>query len=153
MKKGTRANLTGNQLERVIDAILVGKGYEFVKCKSFERASDGEQSVYTRQLKICLSIYDNPLKCDFVIYHPQKHPNWLAIEAKWQQASGSVDEKYPYLALNVKERFPCPAIIVLAGSGYKKKAEEWLRDQVDGNKLLHVFNMEEFQKWANSDEL
>jgi len=32
------------------------------------------------------------------------------------------------------------------------QSEEWLRRQVN-DKLVHVFNMMEFQKWSNSDEL
>ena len=76
----------------------------------------------------------------------------MVIESKWQQSSGSVDEKFPYLVLNIRERYPCATIIVLDGGGFKKGAEEWLRRQVN-DKLVHVFNMMEFQKWSNSDEL
>lgn len=41
---------------------------------------------------------------------------------------------------------------VYLGGGYKKQAETWLRNQV-GNNLLHVFNMGEFQKWANKGKI
>ena len=53
----------------------------------------------------------------------------------------------------VRESLPFPAIVVLDGRGYKPEAEAWLRNQVDGNKLLNVFDLTEFQTWANSDEL
>jgi hypothetical protein len=42
--------------------------------------------------------------------------------------------------------------VVLDGGGYKKEADQWLRAQIDG-KLLHVFNMREFQTWSNGHEL
>jgi hypothetical protein len=35
---------------------------------------------------------------------------------------------------------------------YKKEADQWLRAQIAG-KLLHVFNMRQFQTWSNGDEL
>ena len=53
---------------------------------------------------------------------------------------------------NIRDKYPCSTIILLAGGGYKKGAEEWLRAQED-DKLFHVFNMEEFMRWANSNEL
>ena len=152
MKKGTRANLTGNQLEGVIAAVLTGKKYDFVNRKAFAKFVGGDRAVYTSQYQICDSIYNTPLKCDFILYHPERHENCLVIEAKWQQTSGSVDEKYPYLVHNIKEKYPCPAIILLDGGGYKKGADEWLHAQIDA-KLIHVFTMVEFQKWSNSDEL
>ena len=85
MKKGTRANLTGNQLEGVIDALLTGKKYDHVKRTEFQKAVGGERAVYARQYQICNSIYNTPLKCDFIIYHPERHKNRIGIEAKWEQ--------------------------------------------------------------------
>jgi hypothetical protein len=88
-----------------------------------------------------------------MLYHPEKYPNKLIIECKWQQSSGSVDEKYPYNVLNIREMYPCPAIILLDGEGYKTGAAEWLRRQVDGVKLLAVLSMMQFQTWVNNDNL
>ena len=88
-----------------------------------------------------------------MLYHPEKHPNKLIIECKWQQTLGTTDEKYPYNVLNIREMYPCPAIILLAGAGFRSGAAAWLRAQVDGAKLLHVFSMEEFQTWVNNDNL
>jgi len=50
------------------------------------------------------------------------------------------------------ERYPDATIVILDGGGYKKQADKWLRAQIDG-KLLHVFNMQEFQKWSNGESL
>jgi DNA adenine methylase len=84
------------------------------------------------------------------VYHPSKHADCLVIEAKWQQANGSVDEKFPYLVMNIREQYPYAAIVVLDGGGFKEGAKDWLRRQVD-DKLVHVFNMMEFQRWTNGD--
>ncbi len=152
MSQGTRANYTGNSLEEVIENMLKKKGYTFVDKKKFDAARYIGQPVFTKQFPIAKSIYETDIFCDFIIFHPIKHPNTLAIESKWQQSAGSVDEKFPFLVLNIRERYPCGTIIVLDGGGYKKGAERWLRQQKD-TKLIHVFNMMEFQKWSNGTEL
>jgi hypothetical protein len=61
-------------------------------------------------------------------------------------------EKFPFLVANFHERYPHATIIILDGGGYKKQADLWLRAQIDG-KLLHVFNMQEFQKMVEWGEL
>lgn len=152
MKQGTRANYTGNALERVIQQSLEANGYTFVEKKKFDTARYLEQPIYSMQYPIGKSVYETKLYCDFIIYHPERHPQSLVIESKWQESSGSVDEKFPYLVLNIREQYPCATIIVLDGGGFKKGAEEWIRKQVD-EKLIHVFNMMEFQKWSNSNQL
>jgi hypothetical protein len=80
-----------------------------------------------------LSIYETPFYYDFILYHPQKWPQCLVIESKWQQVSGSVDEKYPHtilnINLNIKMRSAYRSILLLDGGGYKPGAENWLRAQ------------------------
>lgn len=149
---GSRANYTGNSLQIFIYNKLVEKGYQRVDKKHFNAVRYMEQPIFTPQFPLCKSIYGTDVKCDFILYHPTKHKNCLVIESKWQESRGSVDEKFPYLVANIKERYPHPTIIILDGKGYKKEAEEWLKKQVD-SKLIHVFNMSEFQKWSNGNEL
>jgi hypothetical protein len=152
MLQGTRANYTGNSLEDVIYNTLTRKGYQFVEKKQFEAARFLDQPVFTVQFPIAKSVYETDLYCDFILYHPQKHTACLVIESKWQESAGSVDEKFPFLVLNIREKYPCATIVVLDGGGYKKGADRWLRSQIDA-KLIHVFNMMEFQKWSNGEEL
>lgn len=152
MKQGQKANRTGKELENFIQNILNRKGYEFIGKKDFEAACCLEQPIYSCQFPIGMSIYGTKLYCDFILHHPEKYPQCLVIEAKWQQTKGSTDEKYPYVVSNIKIS-KYPTIIVLSGSGYKSKAEQWLRNQAGENNLLYVFNMEDFQIWSNSDDL
>jgi len=55
-------------------------------------------------------------------------------------------------------KYQCPPVVsvqklhVSRHYPYKREAEQWMRSRVD-NKLIHVFNMAEFQKWANSEKL
>lgn len=152
MKQGTRANYTGNSLEEVIENALKRKGYTQVDRKKFEAARYVGQPIYAKQYLIAKSIYNTDLYCDFMIFHPEKYPDNLVIESKWQESAGSVDEKFPYLVINIRDKYPCATIVVLDGGGYKKGAEQWLRAQKDA-KLTHIFNMMEFQKWSNGEEL
>lgn len=148
MPKTTGANYTGNVLETFVRNRLNERGYQLVDRAKFWPLQYMEQPVYTRKYHIGTSIYETDLYCDFILYHPQKWPKSLAIEAKWQQVGGSVDEKYPFLVLNIKYRYNIPTVLILDGGGYKKGAEKWIRNQV-GDNLLHVFNMAQFQTWAN----
>lgn len=154
MKKqgGTIANKNGSELENFIESVLDRKGYQFIIPSKFIALSKAcEQPFYTKQFYIGQGIYDTPRKCDFIIYHPIKQQYFLVIECKWQQSGGSVDEKYPYLVENIKIS-KYKTIIVLDGNGYKPKALEWLKQQ-KSEKLLDVFNMMEFQRWANLDNI
>jgi hypothetical protein len=77
-------------------------------------------------------------------------PNGLIIECKWQQAAGSVDEKYPFTVFNIM-KIAVPTIILLDGGGYKPAAMVWLKDQVGKDRaLIGVYNMSEFQKVVNN---
>ena len=133
MKKqgGTIANETGNILENFVESTLIRKGYEFIDKKKFRVAMSLNQKIYTKQLHLTQTIYDTKWNIDFVVHNPNKEPVSLIIECKGQQTGGSVDEKYPYVVANIKEKSPYPAIILLDGEGYKKGAQECLKKQID----------------------
>lgn len=145
---GTKANYTGNALEQYIEHRLVTAGYTRVNPQQFKPGIYIGQPFFSRRFHAGTSIYNTPIYSDFAIYHPTKWPDCLIIEAKWQQVGGSVDEKYPYLVLNI-HRYNFKTVLLLDGGGYKKGAETWVRDQAGRGNLLHVFNMAEFQAWAN----
>jgi|ERR1051326_837611 DNA adenine methylase len=151
--QGSRAVKTGNALERVVLHALNDNNYTFIPPKKFLAACCLPQPLYTKQIYATEGIYGYMLRHDFMLYHPEKWPNKLIIECKWQQGRGSVDEKYPYNVLNIQEKYLCPAIILLDGAGFRSGAGAWLRAQVDRKKLLHVFSMMEFQTWVNNDNL
>lgn len=83
---------------------------------------------------------------------------WRGI-CKWQQSSGSVDEKFPYLYLNCIEVMPeDDIIIVVDGGGAKKGAIDWLRRTAEEKKYItdknslkniSVMSLSEFLVWAN----
>ena len=83
----------------------------------------------------------------------------IRIECKWQQSNGSVDEKFPYLYLNCIEALPEKEIVIIVdGGGAKVGAITWLQETVkskkytsdyNNDKIIHVFSLAEFIKWAN----
>ncbi|MCY4537681.1 MAG: hypothetical protein OXE52_05550 [Chloroflexi bacterium] len=150
--QGGRANMTGNRLEQVIESCLMDCGYEkYPNKRELGLMAEAEKPVYCTQVTIGNNIYDTALKCDFLLFHPQKWPNGLVIEAKWQQVGGSVDEKYPFLVLSIRKSL-FETILLLDGGGYRPGAEQWLRRQTD-SKLLRVFNLTEFITWVNQGNL
>ncbi len=132
MNQGQRANSSGQEAEDIIAGILMRRG-----CR------------IERQAYIGKSIYGTSLNVDFKVYGLRHYPDGLIIECKWQSANGSVDEKLPYLALNIRDVFPLPAIVVLSGDGYRPGAKRWLDRQVNDLKsnLIGVMSLEEFVAW------
>lgn len=152
---GSTANHTGVHLERFIEDALRGEKYIYIKNDVYQRRVTEEggkwfntSKFYTKQFNLCKGIYDTQIRCDFILYNSEKHPCGLIIESKWQQASGSVDEKFPYLERNIRERYPHNTIVVLDGGGYKPGADTWLRSKVAGN-FIGVYTMMEFQTFVN----
>lgn len=127
--------------------------YIFVPRNQFNAACANKQPIYTRWFHVGQSIYKTPQYCDCILYHPVKWPNRLIIESKWQQSGGSVDEKYPYLVLNIQTEYTSPTILLFDGGGYKNGAETWIRNQSGHGNLIHVFNMPQYAAWVNKGNL
>jgi hypothetical protein len=157
-----RASATGSIAESTIRAVLIGRGYVELRHEELRanrppveqtamfRPTPGyPERLFVAQYPIARSVYDLPLFADFWLDGAPSFPNGLAIEVKWQQSSGSVDEKFPYLVLNIKTRYPCPAIVIADGGGQRPGALNWLREQVDNQSLLAVASLAEFLAWAN----
>jgi hypothetical protein len=125
-----RANRAGRVAEDVLAAVMTGAGLRF-----------------DRQVTIGCSIFGTALRADFVIHNLPEFPRGLAVESKWQDIGGSVDEKFPYLLINIRERYPIPTLVVVHGGGCRPGAVEWLRSGCD-SKLIGVFGLEEFLSWA-----
>jgi len=99
-----------------------------------------------------LTIHQTPRVVDFLVLNRERFPQGLIIECKWQQSSGSVDEKYPFLYLNILKT-AVPTVILLDGGGYRPGARHWLLDRIGetGSKsLMGVWHMAEFQRHLNN---
>ena len=98
---GQTANRTGFNLEGFIEDVLKRLGYTHIEPLKFNPAMYLKQPIYSHKVRFGTNIYGLQSEYDFAIYHPEKQPEGLIIEAKWQQSGGTVDEKFPYLVLNI----------------------------------------------------
>lgn len=150
---GRKAQKTGNRLENFVEEILREKGYvEFWNHKAHafanRKAIGGKQ--YLKQLPIGPSIYGTPRKCDFLAINREIFDDDLIIECRWQQTSGSVDEKYPKLLFDILKT-GIPTVVLLDGEGYRPAAKKWLEEQAHPKSaLIGVWTMAEFQKAVNN---
>ena len=146
---GARANRRGRRLEQFVAEELDDLGYELIWPPFLIFAMrEMEQPVYAQQVESGRDIYGKTRRVDFLLFHPYRHPNGLVIQCKWQASSGSVEEKYPYEVLSIAQG-EFDTLIVLDGGGYTAGAEQWLRSQAGRNRLKHVFNQGELQRFAS----
>lgn len=157
MTSGRRSNLSGSQLETAVQAVLSSKGFEIANYRDIEKQSLlVEEEVLIKNVPYT-SIYGHRGKTEFLL-KSKKFDIQARIECKWQQVSGSVDEKLPYLYLNAARSMPEKTILlIIDGAGWKQGAIDWLRHAVDfplvelkppGKEIL-VFSLTEFFTWAN----
>ncbi|MDA7572406.1 hypothetical protein N8776_01730 [bacterium] len=145
-----RPEKTGRSFEKNIEAQLLNLGYKKVKSREFiELSNQSNEKIFATQFNLGKNIYNTRQIVDFIITRPDDAP--LVIQAKWQQSKGSVDEKFPFLIINLKEKSQFDGLIVIDGGGYRSDAITWMKEQID-NKLLGVFSYSEFMIWSN-DEL
>jgi len=137
MRDGVKSNKRGSRFARQIAQACWDRGF---RCK--------------QEVKIARSMYRHDRSIDVVLYGVPSYEQGIAIEARWQQAGGSADEKYVYLVANIKgdyggaPGYPLPTIVVYGGGGARECANQWLREQV-GGKLIKAFTFEEFVCWLN----
>lgn len=154
-RQGAQANLTGRVLEDLVASVFKSHGFDMVEYADHLKTGDlFERDILIRNVPY-ETIYGHPGKTEFMVVSPRRNL-CFRIECKWQQSSGSVDEKFPYLIENCKT-MPEPMIIILIdGKGYKDGALSWLKRAADscrqnGTKDIRVFDMAEFVIWANSN--
>ncbi|MBH8562597.1 hypothetical protein I8748_10470 [Nostoc sp. CENA67] len=159
MTQGGRAVTSGNVLETTVEGTLRGHkyievGFDLPKKQRLECLINS-QSIpkrYAKQVYIGEGIYGNDIYVDFYIIGYTSIDSGLIIECKWQQTSGSVDEKLPYLNLNIQKCYPTKAVVLIDGGGMKAKAVSWLEAQVaENHNLLAVHNLSSFLAWSNNN--
>ncbi len=156
--QGSLANSAGNTLEQTIIATLSSKGFEIEKYRTWAKKPNKYGDELLLRNVPFESIYKHKGNTEFLL-KSKKYNLEIRIECKWQQVSGSVDEKFPYLYLNCIEKMPENFIIIVVdGGGAKPEAIEWLKNAASTNlyqdknspKQIHVFNLTEFLIWANN---
>jgi len=146
MSGGAKAARTGANFRAQIKTTLECNGFrETTMMGSYLDGLEVSQSLFGRNVVIGVDVYGNQFRADFVYVRGR---TVRVIHARWQQASGSVDQKFPFFAANAMT-LPYSSIFVLGGDGFKTGAREWLKQQ-KGRKIIEVFTEEEFQEWMNN---
>ncbi len=158
MEKGTKSNVTGNQLEQAVKTVLSGKGFEIVNYRIWDKNKEKFGDELLLENAPFASVYEHNGNTEFLLIS-KKYNLRIRIECKWQQVAGSVDEKLPYLYLNTIEAMPEKSIMILIdGAGWKAGSIKWLKNAVkekkyttdeNRDKEIFVFSLTEFFTWAN----
>ncbi|MGC8864665.1 MAG: PD-(D/E)XK nuclease superfamily protein [Bacteroidales bacterium] len=159
MEKGTKGNKTGNILESTVIAILEKYGFKLIPYRDYIKYPDKFGAELLLKNVPFTTIYEHHGNTEFLL-QSAKYNLKIRIECKWQQSSGSVDEKLPYLYLNALEAMPEEHIMIMIdGEGWKKGAIEWLKNAVRNKKYsaqniytnnIQVFSLMEFITRANN---
>ena len=150
---------SGSVLEATVISTFEKKGFKVVMHSEWKKNVE----IYGKELLLknvpYPTIYDHNGKTEFLLLS-EKFKKEIRIECKWQQTSGSVDEKLPYLYLSAIEKMPEEEIIILyGGAGWKSGAIPWLKRAViekkyvvdkNSEKIIKVFTIDEFLTWANN---
>lgn len=157
--QGGAANRQGRILENAIIPIFKGHGFEVVAYREWVKSPDKHGEELLLKNVPYTTIYGHKGNNEFLI-QSKKHKLNVRLECKWQQSSGSVDEKYPYLYLNCIESLPeSDVIIIYGGGGMKAGAISWLKNaastklfqqELGKEKNIQVLSLEEFMLWANN---
>jgi len=150
---GRTANRNGKWLEGTIEDQLVRAGYYQLsdKEKVTLRNQDGfiempeNHAWFVRQIALERNLYGSMFTSDFYLRSPL-YPDGLHIESKFQGTPGSVDEKYVFTVLSMKN-FKSPSILVLDGGGSRQGAVKWMKSQQKTGKF-NFMTLGEFMLWA-----
>lgn len=161
--QGAQANLNGKTGEDILVPIFQNSGYTVVLWGEYKKPTKKAQYDALDKLVIKQypyhSIYNHDGKTEFLLINKPKDKR-IRIEVKWQQAAGSVDEKFPYLWLNCVFSFQENDIILIVdGGGYKPGARAWLEEQAkqrwllnnQPNKAVKVMTIVEFVAYFNKN--
>ena len=138
-------NHHGLVMENQIASILRSKKYT-----QFTASNDGVDSIpwFIPQYRKFETLYKTQMRLDFLVFHPEKWPDKLALECKWQSSGGTVDEKFPYLVLSLAKVPEASCAVLLAGGGYRAEALDWLKRQ-QTDRLSVIEGLDSIVKWAN----
>lgn len=155
-----QAPVQEKMLENTILSALTGRGFTVVPYSSWilDPGRYGKELVL--QQVPYTTIYGHRGFTQFLV-RSEKHNLKIRIKYHWQQFSGSMDEKLPYLYLNSVYAIPeQDVIIIIGGGGLKAGAVKWLRKAVQKHlfqneelrhqKNIRIQSIDEFLAWVNS---
>ncbi|MBL4613537.1 MAG: hypothetical protein JKY27_01495 [Magnetovibrio sp.] len=151
---GATAKKNGQTLEMLIETALVNRGFKPVQYSIWSQKPQTYPARVVLKNVPYKTIYEKKGRTEFVLKGPNLGGD-IRIEAKWQQASGSLDERLPYLYLNASRFDTMPeahVVIVIDGSGWRDGAIKWLRNAAQNapqGKHIEVMDLGQFLAWTN----
>ena len=137
--QGTVANLEGQNLENIVEAIIRSNGY--IKCDY--TPSEGyleERKCYMTNVPYT-TIYKKNGRTEFVIID---NDNKIRVECKCQNKAGSVIEKLPYFFENVRKNcFPENHVILIYDGEELFEIEDWIKEQENDD--VSCMTLKEFE--------
>lgn len=134
-----------------VESQLLEAGYLFVEKLRIDEFAKLRLPVYSRNVAIGKNIYNNNRKGHFMLFHPDKWPKGLVVEVRWQGVNGTVDEKFPFIVMNIK-RSGVETVIVMGGENLKPEVINWVENQI-GYRLIEVFSPQDFHGWVSEGNL
>ena len=129
ISQGAKAMLSGKELENLVEEKLIEQEIDYKAQKPYE------------------GVYMKTCKMDFYINGPTR----IAIECKAQKVAGSVDEKIPYVMLNLNKIDADMGTLVMEGEHFEAKPQikAWAKSfcHDHNQKILKVFSLDEFEEW------
>lgn len=164
--QGAKANAHGEKNRKAIGALLLAHGFlelpspfsrfpqdapaNFVVAR--QRDLRAPVRAFAADVVVGTSIHGDPLKAHYLI-DVAGWPQPIALMSREQHQSGSADEKLEFLYANVSERFPCRAVVLLAGEAFGPTIIARGRTWVGRSKgrVAHVFaGLDEFRVWLTA---
>lgn len=156
INQGCEANQSGREIENLIERLFVERGFHVVD-GAVSKLAAGDLFAGDCLIRNApfISIYGTKSRSEFVV-DSRRTGRRIRIECKTQDVGGSVDEKFPYLFLNMRNQVvENEVVFVVCGDGFKKGAVEWLvkacadKSLVGGIKksMIVLRGMEETRVW------
>jgi hypothetical protein len=155
---GSIATSSGKVLENMVMSSLITKGLDVVMYREWEKSPDKYSDELLLKNAPYVTLYGHSGNTEFLV-KSARYNIQTRIECKWQQAKGSVDEKFPYLFLNCVQQMSDPHIIILHdGGGAKEGAVQWLknvceeyteREKASSGRVIEVMDISYFTRWVN----
>ncbi|CAA7616939.1 PD-(D/E)XK nuclease superfamily protein [Magnetospirillum sp. UT-4] len=152
--QGQEANWSGQDFERRIRRVLIDRGFAaltFAEWRS--RGEPGGDWILANAP--FTTLYGGPGRTEFLVLSDRLGLE-IRIEAKYMAATGSVDEKLPYVYLSAVEAARERTVfVIIDGPGWRPGSVEWLRTAaaerrygMPADKELRVLSLAEFTAWA-----
>lgn len=150
--QGMEANDSGQYLEGIVLSLFVGRGFLLVHPERLVTPDMFAHRTIARQFPY-RSIYEEEARVDFMVAEGDRR---LAIECKYQEMQGSVDEKLEFTIRNACERMPAQEVaIVLGGNGARDGAVRRMQSEakkaMGRKRKIHIMRTDEFRAWVRTE--